>query len=94
MSRERRNFTSEFKARVALEAASGGLTLNEIAQKYEVHPNQVTQWKKEFKSRMHEIFDTKRGRKAADNLETEEGLYKKIGQLQVEVDWLKKKLNL
>ena len=94
MARKRKVHGAEFKARVALEAASGGMTLHEVARKYEVHPNQVTAWKKQLLAGMPELFSRKRGRRAEEAAETEGELYRKIGQLQVEVDWLKKKLEL
>ena len=81
---------SAFKAKVAFEAAKGEKTIAEIASIYEVHPNQVSAWKKEFLERLPEIFnDTSSKDKKANEIK-EERYLKQIGQLSVEVEWLKK----
>ena len=81
---------SAFKAKVAFEAAKGEKTIAEIASIYEVHPNQVSAWKKEFLERLPEIFnDTSAKDKKANEIK-EERYLKQIGQLSVEVEWLKK----
>ena len=94
MKQKRRKFNPEFKTKVVLEALSERLTLTELAQKYELHPNQITLWKREFLDRAPEVFS--KGDKAQkaeqDSKQETEELYKTIGQLKVEVDWLKKKL--
>ena len=91
MKRKRRTHSAEFKAQVGLEALKGIKTVSEIAREHEVHPVQVTQWKKELQERLPEVF----GRKPAFDEEKaekqERRLHQKIGQLTVEVDWLKKK---
>jgi len=94
MKRERKSYTAAFKAKVALEAIKGQRTINEIASAYEVHPNQVSQWKKQAISQFSEIFSN--GRACADAAEEElrNQLYQQIGQLKVELDWLKKKSGL
>jgi transposase len=81
--------SKEFKAKVAMEALREQSTLSEIAGKYDVHPNQVTLWKNQLISESSEIFADKRGKKKEEN--KEDLLYRQIGQLQVELDWLKKK---
>ena len=82
---------SAFKAKVSFEAAKGEKTIAEIASIYEVHPNQVSAWKKEFLERLPEIFnDTSSKEKKANEIK-EERYLKQIGQLSVEVEWLKKK---
>jgi len=89
--KKRRTHSAEFKAQVGLEALKGIKTLSEIAREYEVHPVQVGQWKKEIQKRLPEIF----GRKPAFDEKTAEKqearLHQKVGQLTIEVDWLKKK---
>jgi transposase len=87
----RKKYNGEFKARVAMEALTEQRTLAELASEYEVHPTQIAKWKKELQSRASEIFSKNGpgGAKAAEAKETE--LYRQIGQLKVEVDWLKKK---
>ena len=93
MSRARKTFSSEFKAKVALEAIKGYKSMNEIAKEYEVHPNAVGNWKKEVLESLPEIFNHQRGPRAEVNSELIDQLYKQIGKQQVELDWLKKKLN-
>ncbi|MBN2031322.1 transposase [bacterium] len=87
---KRRRFSAEFKARVALDALSGGYTLAELAAKYNVHPNMITQWKKRAKEHLPELFakDTDRS-DAAREAEVRE-LHAKIGRLVVENDFLSK----
>ena len=89
--KSRKSFTSQYKAKVALEAIRGTKTLNEIAQEYAVHPTQVGQWKKELLAQASGIFDAKRGPKPDDPSASPERLYSEIGRLKMELDWLKKK---
>ena len=91
---QRKRFTAEFKAKVALEALRSEKTVNALAGAYDVHPNQVSNWKREAQAGLVEIFSTKRGRQAAHDLAERERLYSQIGRLQVELDWLKKKSGL
>jgi len=94
MKRQRKSYTAAFKAKVALEAIKGQRTTNEIASAYEVHPNQVTQWKKQAVSQLSEIFSNGRARADAAEEDLRNQLYQQIGQLKVELDWLKKKSGL
>jgi transposase-like protein len=91
---QRKSFTAEFKAKVALEALRSEKTVNELAGAYDVHPNQVSNWKREAQAGLVEIFSTQRGRQAAPELAERERLYSQIGRLQVELDWLTKKSGL
>jgi putative transposase len=91
MTAKRRRHSAEFKARVALEALKGQRTLNEIAACYEVHPGQIVQWKKQLAEGLPSLFDPKRDKADQDALTLTAQLYQQIGQLKVEVDWLKKK---
>jgi transposase-like protein len=93
MSRGRKTFSSEFKAKVALEAIKGYKSMNELAREYQLHPNAIGNWKKEVLENIPEIFNAKRGPRSQPNEELIEKLYKQIGKQQVELDWLKKKLN-
>ena len=90
--KNRKTFTAQFKAKVALEAIRGTRTVNEIAQEFGVHPTQVSQWKKELQESAAGVFDGKRGPKPVDPSSSEDRLYTEIGRLKVELDWLKKKL--
>lgn len=88
----RRKFSADFKARVVIEALKERHTLEEIARKYELHPNQISSWKKEFLANAAAAFT--RDNASAESKQQEadaEKLYAQIGQLKVENDWLKKK---
>ena len=91
MPKKRRKFNSEFKAKIALEAIRGDKTVNEIATEYEVHPNQVSKWKVQLLERLPEIFSTDKGKKDKSIDRERDELYRQIGKLKVEIDWLKKK---
>ena len=92
MRKKRRKFGSAFKSKVAIEALKERKTLAELALKYELHPNQISQWKQEFIEKSSLIFESKQS-KAEDlkQIDTEK-LYSKIGQLEMENDFLKKNL--
>jgi putative transposase len=91
MARGRQTFSAEFKAKVALEAIKGMKTINELAREYQVHPNAISLWKKQMLENIADIFTSKRGPKTETNEELTDKLYRQIGKLQVELDWLKKK---
>lgn len=86
----RRKFSSDFKSKVVLEALRERSTIEALAQKYELHPTQINQWKKEAISNLSDIFD--KGKKNIEDRTYVEKLYAQIGQLKVENDFLKKKL--
>lgn len=88
---KRKIFTGAQKAKVALEAIKGTQTINEIAQAYGVHPTQVSQWKKELLTNAGSLFEGKRGPKPVNAQSDPDRLYAKIGQLNMELEWLKKK---
>ena len=94
MAKQRNHYAADFKAKVALAAIKGQQTVNEIAALYSVHPNQVLQWKKQALEALPETFSSKRTRAAQDEEALRAQLYQQIGQLKVEVDWLKKKAGL
>ncbi len=86
--RQRRKFSSEFKAKVALAAIKEQETLAELSREFDVHSNQILKWKKEFLENMSAAFERKN---EFEDLEKErDRLYKKVGQLEMEKDWLKK----
>jgi transposase len=90
MSKKRRQHNPEFKAKIALEALKGVEPVHAIAAKHEIHPVQVSQWK-EMAARLPEVFARKPDAEAADAKAREDELYRKIGRLEMELDWLKKK---
>ena len=94
MSTQRKQYSGEFRARVALEALKGYKTVNELAGTYGVHPTQVGKWKKQLQSELPQIFSTRRAKHHQDNEALLAQLYQQIGQLKVELDWLKKKSGL
>ena len=83
-----------FKTRVALEAIKGQKTVKEIASTYEVHPTAVVKWKKEALEGLPGLLSDHRGRKDPPPVEPTEKLYQQIGQLTMEVTYLKKKLQM
>ncbi len=88
---QRRAHSAEFKARVALEAVKGLKTINEIAREYEVHPVQVSQWKKDLMERLPEVFGRKADLEAAELTRQKERLERKVGELTMDIEFLKKK---
>jgi len=94
MRKQRQQYSAEFKAKVALEAIKGLRTVNEIAAHYEVHPTQVAQWKKQALDHLRAAFENGRKVNERSERELESELYQQIGQLKVELDWVKKKAGL
>lgn len=94
MSSKKRLHESKYKARVALEAIRGERSLAEIASLYKVHTTQITRWKKKALEGLEQIFSNSHEKAAREAEEMQDELYKEIGQLKVELDWLKKKSGL
>ena len=88
MRKTRRVFSGTFKAQVAIEALKERETLAELSKRYEIHPVMISKWKQEFIERSSEIFETKAPE--GDSEAEKDRLYAKIGQLEMERDWLKK----
>lgn len=88
----RKRHSAAFKARVALEAAKEIKTLNELASQFGVHSCQISQWKKQLLESLSGVFSTQK--KSVDHTKKIDELYRQIGEVTVERDWLKKKLNL
>ncbi len=89
--KKRRTFTAEFKSKVALEALREQQPLHEIAKRYQVHASQVTEWKKALQGNASSVFESTSAKhdEAFKQKRKEDRLFKQIGQLQVEVDFLK-----
>lgn len=94
MPDRRKSFTAEFKTKMALEAIKGERTLLEISSLYGVHPHQITKWKKQALDGLPEILSDRRRKPKEEQEELVTRLYQEIGQLKVELDWLKKKSGL
>ena len=86
-----KRLSAEFKARVALEAAKGAKTTAEIASEYQVHPAQISQWKRQLLEGLPELFQTSRSQKEPSAEELTAPLYEEIGRLEMELDFLQKK---
>ena len=94
MKNKRNNYSAAFKAKVALAAVKGDKTIAELASQYEVHPTQIAQWKKQLLESVPDVFNNSRQKERGRQDELAEHLYQQIGQLKVELDWLKKKSGL
>jgi len=88
---QKKRYAATFKSKVALEAVKGQRTISEIASEYEVHPNQVGQWKRQLRDGIENIFTDSRRTNRSEEKEKDK-LYQEIGRQKVELDWLKKKL--
>jgi len=90
----RKSYGGALKAKVVLEALKGDKTAAELASQYKVHATQITRWKKQVLEMLPEAFSNKQHKERAEAEELQAELYRQIGQLKVELDWLKKKVGL
>ena len=90
----KKSYTAAEKAKIALEAAKGQSTINEITQRFGVHSTQILRWKKQLLEKLPELFSDTQKRKDTEQQKLVEQLYQQIGQLSVERDFLKKKSEL
>lgn len=86
-----KRYDATFRAKVALEAVKGEKTLAELSSEFRVHPNQISKWRRQLLEMLPELFTDRRKKKDIDQEELIAELYRQIGQLKVELDWLKKK---
>jgi transposase-like protein len=91
MSKRRRRFSPDFKFRVALEAAKGQRTLSELSSEYGIHPNQVSQWKRQLLESGADVFSQNGAKEQRDQQAVQTELYEQIGRLKMELEWVKKK---
>jgi len=91
MVQKRKRHSTEFKAKVALEALKGVETLNVLASRYKVHPTQIVQWKKQLTENAPQLFARGQGGATVDAEQLTAPLYQEIGRLKMEVDFLQKK---
>ncbi len=87
----RKKHSKELKARIALDAIKGQKTMSELASEYGVHSNQIGRWKKQLLESAPDIFIRGKDKETEKKEVERDRLYKKVGQLQIELDWLKKK---
>lgn len=90
MKTKRRKHSAAFKARVAIEALKERESLAELSKRFEIHPQIISKWKQEFLGKAETVFDNKSPE--TNNDDNQEKLYAKIGQLEIENDFLKKSL--
>ena len=91
MTKKRRQYSAEFKFKVALEAAKGTRTLNELASEMEVHPNQISDWKRRLLDEGASVFQTNGTSQQRQHEAEQAELYEQIGRLKMELEWLKKR---
>ena len=87
----RKSHEAAFKARVALEALKGEKTLAQLSSEYGIHTNQIRLWRQRLIEELPAVFTDRREKQKQEGEETTQELYRQIGQLKVELDWLKKK---
>ena len=90
MGKKRIRHSADFKAKVALEALKGLKTVNELASLYQIHPTQVSQWKRQVHTGAKELFATGQGKGDPDGDAQQAKLYEEVGRLKMELDWVKK----
>ena len=88
---QRKRRSAQFKFKVALEAARGTKTLNELSSEYEVHPSQISEWKTQLLRDGASVFSTTTARQQREQEALQTELYEQIGRLKMELEWLKKK---
>jgi len=91
MTQKRKQYTMQFKFKVALEAAKEGKTINQLASDYDLHPNQISGWKKQLLEEGPSLFSRRVDRQQEQQAAQEAALYEQIGRLKMELEWLKKK---
>lgn len=90
MSKQRRRYSAAFKFQVALKAAKGRKTVNEFASEFELHPNQINQWKQTLLKSGEALFQAPNDRSQQDQATQQAELFEQIGRLKMELEWIKK----
>ena len=91
MNRKRRRHSAEYKFKVAMEAAKGEKTLSDLAQQFQLHPGQISAWKRQLLDEGASVFEGNQSQKQREQATQEAELYEQIGRLKMELEWLKKK---
>ena len=94
MTKKRKQYKAEFKFQMALEAAKGLKTINQLAGEHDLHPNQVSQWKRQLLEEGPTIFGNGSVQQQREAAQVEAELYEQIGRLKMELEWLKKTTHL
>ena len=94
MGKKRTRHSAEFKAKIALEALKGLKTVNELAGQYQVHPTQVSQWKRQVPGGAKDLFASGHGKGHQETEAIQAKLYEEVGSLKMELDWIKKTAGL
>jgi putative transposase len=87
---KRRRHNGKFKFKITLEAAKGTKTLSEMASEYQLHPSQISEWKRQLMESDPDVFSSRRARQEGEQAAREAELYEKIGRLKMELEWIKK----
>lgn len=93
MTKKRTQYHNQFKFKIAIESLKEQATINEIASRNNIHPNQVRNWKKQLMTEGSGVFERKAGQLRQEKETKEAELYEQIGRLKMELEWLKKKSN-
>ena len=91
MTQKRKQYNMQFKFKVALDAIKGVKTINQLASDYDLHPNQVSSWKKQLVEEGPTLFNRQLDRRQEQQAAQEAELYEQIGRFKMELEWLKKK---
>lgn len=91
MTTKRKQYSNDFKFKIALEAVKGVKTVSQLASEYNVHPTQIGTWKKQLVQQGNSLFTRPNDRQHREQQDKEAELYEQIGRLKMELEWLKKK---
>jgi transposase-like protein len=91
---KRKQYSNEFKFKIALEAVKGVKTVSQLASEYNVHPTQIGTWKKQLVQQGNTLFTRPNDQQQREQQDKEAALYEQIGRLKMELEWLKKKAAL
>ena len=93
MSVQRKRHTAQFKFQIAVEAIKNDQTVNQLASKHELHPSQISQWKRQLLDKGATVFSTTTAQQLRQQETLQAELYEQIGRLKMDLEWLEKKAN-